>query len=56
MPASSSSARDRTDGNKRQSVEIQGTHVGPDLQFATAAHAHRLENCKKVGCADSRPG
>lgn len=24
------------DGNKRQSVEIQVTHVGPDLQFATA--------------------
>ena len=24
------------DGNKRQSVEIQATHVGPDLQFATA--------------------
>jgi single-strand DNA-binding protein len=23
-------------GNKRQSVEIQVTHVGPDLQFATA--------------------
>ncbi|MDP9069296.1 MAG: single-stranded DNA-binding protein [Actinomycetota bacterium] len=23
-------------GNKRQSVEIQITHVGPDLQFATA--------------------
>jgi single-stranded DNA-binding protein len=27
------------DGNKRQSVEIQVTHVGPDLQFATAAVA-----------------
>ncbi|MBA2313411.1 MAG: single-stranded DNA-binding protein [Actinobacteria bacterium] len=25
-----------SDGNKRQSVEIQVTHVGPDLQFATA--------------------
>lgn len=24
------------DGNKRQTVEIQVTHVGPDLQFATA--------------------
>ena len=24
------------DGNKRQIVEIQATHVGPDLQFATA--------------------
>jgi len=24
------------DGNKRQSVEIQVTHVDPDLQFATA--------------------
>jgi single-strand DNA-binding protein len=24
------------DGNKRQSVEIQVSHVGPDLQFATA--------------------
>ena len=24
------------DGNKHQSVEIQVTHVGPDLQFATA--------------------
>jgi hypothetical protein len=24
------------DGNKRQTVEIQGTHVGPDLQFAAA--------------------
>jgi single-strand DNA-binding protein len=23
-------------GNKRQTVEIQVTHVGPDLQFATA--------------------
>jgi single-strand DNA-binding protein len=23
-------------GNKRQSVEIQVTHVGPDLQFAAA--------------------
>jgi len=23
-------------GNKRQSVEIQVSHVGPDLQFATA--------------------
>ena len=23
-------------GNKRHSVEIQVTHVGPDLQFATA--------------------
>ena len=23
-------------GNKRQTVEIQATHVGPDLQFATA--------------------
>ena len=23
------------DGNKRQTVEIQVTHVGPDLQFAT---------------------
>ncbi|MEA2446730.1 MAG: hypothetical protein QOK47_367, partial [Actinomycetota bacterium] len=25
-----------SDGNKRQTVEIQVTHVGPDLQFATA--------------------
>ncbi len=24
------------DGNKRQSVEIQVTHVGPDLQFQSA--------------------
>jgi single-strand DNA-binding protein len=24
------------DGNQRQTVEIQVTHVGPDLQFATA--------------------
>jgi single-strand DNA-binding protein len=24
------------DGDKRQTVEIQVTHVGPDLQFATA--------------------
>jgi hypothetical protein len=24
------------DGNKRQTVEIQVGHVGPDLQFATA--------------------
>jgi single-stranded DNA-binding protein len=24
------------DGNKRQTVEILVTHVGPDLQFATA--------------------
>ncbi len=24
------------EGNKRQTVEIQVTHVGPDLQFATA--------------------
>jgi single-stranded DNA-binding protein len=24
------------DGNKRQTVENQVTHVGPDLQFATA--------------------
>jgi len=24
------------DGNKRQTVEIQISHVGPDLQFATA--------------------
>ena len=24
------------DGNKRQTVEIQVTHLGPDLQFATA--------------------
>jgi hypothetical protein len=24
------------DGNKRQTVEIQVTHVGPDLQFAIA--------------------
>jgi single-strand DNA-binding protein len=24
------------DGNKRQTVEIQVAHVGPDLQFATA--------------------
>jgi single-strand DNA-binding protein len=24
------------DGNKRQTVEIQVTHVGPHLQFATA--------------------
>ena len=24
------------DGDKRQSVEIQVQHVGPDLQFATA--------------------
>ncbi len=24
------------DGNKRQSVEIQVTHVGPDLQFQAA--------------------
>jgi hypothetical protein len=24
------------DGNKRQTVEIQVTHVEPDLQFATA--------------------
>ncbi len=24
------------DGNKRQTVEIQLTYVGPDLQFATA--------------------
>ena len=24
------------EGNRRQSVEIQVTHVGPDLQFATA--------------------
>jgi single-strand DNA-binding protein len=23
-------------GNKRQTVEIQVTHVGPDLQFVTA--------------------
>lgn len=23
-------------GNKRQTVEIQVSHVGPDLQFATA--------------------
>lgn len=25
------------DGNKRQSVEIQLTHVGPDLQFQSAS-------------------
>ena len=25
------------DGNKRHTVEIQVTHVGPDLQFATAS-------------------
>jgi len=25
-----------TDGHKRTTVEIQVTHVGPDLQFATA--------------------
>jgi single-stranded DNA-binding protein len=24
-------------GNKRQSVEIQVTHVGPDLQFVSAS-------------------
>jgi single-strand DNA-binding protein len=24
------------DGNKRKTVEVQVTHVGPDLQFATA--------------------
>jgi single-strand DNA-binding protein len=24
------------DGNKRQTIEIQVTHLGPDLQFATA--------------------
>ena len=24
------------DGNKRRTVEIQVTHVGPELQFATA--------------------
>jgi len=24
------------DGNKRQTVEIQVQHLGPDLQFATA--------------------
>jgi single-stranded DNA-binding protein len=29
-------SRQDHDGNKRQSVEIQVTHVGPDLQFATA--------------------
>jgi hypothetical protein len=29
-------------GNKRQTVEIQVTQVGPDLQFATAEHqVHR---------------
>jgi single-stranded DNA-binding protein len=30
------------DGNKRQSVEIQVTHVGPDLQFATADVTSRV--------------
>jgi single-strand DNA-binding protein len=32
------------DGNKRQSVEIQVTHVGPDLQFATAEVAKATTN------------
>lgn len=30
------------DGNKRQSVEIQATHVGPDLQFTTAEVGARI--------------
>jgi single-strand DNA-binding protein len=28
--------RQDNDGNKGQTIEIQVTHVGPDLQFATA--------------------
>jgi single-strand DNA-binding protein len=35
------------DGNKRQTVEIQVTHMGPDLQFAAAEHAD--------GSSSSRP-
>ena len=37
------------DGNKRQTVEIQVTHVGPDLQFATA------EVAKSTAEGRSRP-
>ncbi len=36
VPASSSSAAGRTTTATRTVVEIQITHVGPDLQFATA--------------------
>ena len=32
------------DDNKRQAVEIQVSHVGPDLQFVTAEVAKSTQN------------
>jgi single-strand DNA-binding protein len=41
------------DGNKRQSVEIQVSHVGPDLQFATAEVAK--STAEGLGSASDGP-
>jgi len=40
-------------GNKRQTVEIQVTHVGPDLQFATAEVAK--STAKGLGSSSDGP-
>ncbi|MGH2774733.1 MAG: single-stranded DNA-binding protein [Actinomycetota bacterium] len=40
-------------GNKRQTVEIQVTHVGPDLQFATAEVA--MSTAEGLGSSSDGP-
>jgi single-strand DNA-binding protein len=42
------------DGNKRQTVEIQVTHVGPDLQFATAEVAKSTAEASKSSSAEEK--
>jgi single-stranded DNA-binding protein len=44
--------RRRSVPNKRQTVEIQVTHVGPDLQFATAEVELLQSPDKSFGVAD----